>query len=82
MSESDTKPHETLELVDIDITRASLDFIKEQMSDCLKQGKYNFDDAQKIIISTNNIYKALETLSKLQVLALKIKNHQEKTPPI
>lgn len=68
---------ESLELIDINITKDSVGHIKSLIDMYFKEGKYGFDDAQKIIISINNMYKALDTLNKLQILALRIKQQQE-----
>ena len=77
-SNSETQENNsTLELVDIQITKDSLMFIKSQIDDIIRSGKYGFDEAQKVIISVNNVFKGLETLDKLQTLALQIKQRQE-----
>lgn len=71
------KQNETLTLVDIQVTRDSMNFIKSQADEAMRNGKYGFDDAQKIIISVNNVMTALDTLDKLQILALQLKQRQD-----
>ncbi len=77
MSEQAAQQNDQLELVDMDITRASANHMRSLFDSYFKEGKYGLEDAQKLVISINNIYKALDTLNKLQELALRLKRSQE-----
>lgn len=74
---AEQKNSDQLELVDMSITKASADHIKSLFDGYFKEGKYGLEDAQKLVISINNVYKALDTLNKLQDLALRLKKNQE-----
>lgn len=78
MSEDNDKTKETLELVDIDVTKMSVNHIRDLFDTYCKEGKYNLDEVQKIIISINNINRSIETLNKLQIIAIKLKQNYEK----
>jgi hypothetical protein len=71
------KNNDSIQLVDIGVTKECVDFIKSEFNSLMKEGRYGFDDVQKVIISINNMYRSLDALDKLQMLAIQIKQRQE-----
>ncbi len=67
----------TIELVDLNVLKGSVDHTRTLVDNSFKEGKYGIEEAQNIIISFNYINRALDTLRKLQLIALKLKENQQ-----
>lgn len=74
---SEDKNQEVLELVDVNITKHSLEYLRKLFDIYCREGKYGLDDAQKIIIAVNNINKSLTSLNTMQTIALSSKQKQK-----
>lgn len=69
-----------IDLIDINITQQSLNFINEMANKANQKGLYELNESFKLMLSINNLSKALETLNKLQTIALQKIKEQEGTP--
>jgi hypothetical protein len=61
-----------INLLNIQQVNLSFDSIKNEINQLCKNGHYDLDSVQKILIDLNIVAKALETLDKCQIILLNL----------
>jgi hypothetical protein len=68
---------EQIELINIEVTKSSVELLKCEIDKNIREGKYDFEQCQNVIIAINNINKSLQVLNNLQNIAIRLQQREK-----